>query len=100
MSLKGKSNVKRPKKVGTRTYAKQKFNHNALLQLNLSELYDRHMAYKRTGGFSRITMRDYDAHYGYFLDFLREKEGVKDLLLVEIIPNVFTIMLHGCKSAA
>lgn len=90
MSLKGKSNAKRPKKAGTRTYANKKFNRNSLLQLNLSDLYDRFMAEKRTAGLSRITLRDYDTHYGYLQDFLYETQGVKDLLHAEIISDVFT----------
>lgn len=91
MALAGKANFKkRTKKVGTRTYADRSFNRNALVELNMSDLYDRFMSYKRTEGLSRITLRDYDVHYGYFIDFLEEKEGVRDLLHSELRLEVFT----------
>ncbi len=87
MSLKGKQ---RTKKIGTRTYAKKHFNRNAIAELNLSDSYDRFLAYKWTRGLSRTTLRHYETHYGYFTGFLSETEGVKDLLHEEIITEVFT----------
>ncbi|WP_240375440.1 tyrosine-type recombinase/integrase [Bacillus piscicola] len=93
MALKGKSTFKRVSQSSKHVRSKStryQFSPNRVTRYSLHELYDRYMSVKKAQGLSPTTIRDYDIHFGWFIDFLEEVAGIKDLENEEIVPEVFT----------